>query len=174
MAANWLLGLASRAGGSPERAAAPGDRSGAQALGLSSLKGSLGIGGAASEDPLRGTNFLLAWGGSGAQEASAGRRWTLWGQGDVQEFEGEPTGASGYEGDVRTGYVGLDARLTDRWLAGVALARSIGAGDWNTGSAGGQLTTTLTAIHPYVRWSNGATSVWAAAGARRKTPRGGY
>ena len=169
LATNWLLGLASQAGGSRERAAVAGERSGAPALGLPSLRESLGIGGGRSEDPLRGTNFLLVWGGSGAQEASPSRRWTLWGQGDVQGFEGEPTGASGYEGDVRTGYVGLDVRLTDRWLAGVALARSSGAGDWNTGSAGGQLTTTLTAIHPYVRWSDGATSVWTMVGGGRGT-----
>ena len=168
LAANWLLGLASRADGSREAAAAPGDRSGAPALGLSSLRGSLGVAGVGSEDPMRGTNFLLAW-GADAQTASPSRRWTLWGQGDIQDFRGEPTGASGYEGDVRTGYLGLDVRLTDRWLAGVALARSSGAGDWNTGSASGRLTTTLTAIHPYVRWSNGATSVWTMVGGGRGT-----
>ena len=169
LAANWLLGLASRADGSREAAAAPGDRSGAPALGLSSLRGSLGVAGVGSEDPMRGTNFLLAWGGADAQTASPSRRWTLWGQGDIQDFRGEPTGASGYEGDVRTGYLGLDVRLTDRWLAGVALARSSGAGDWNTGSASGRLTTTLTAIHPYLRWSNGATSVWTMVGGGRGT-----
>ena len=124
---------------------------------------------ARADDPLRGTNFLLAWGGADAQAASPSRRWTLWDQGDVQDFRGEPTGTSGYEGDVRTGYLEFDVRLTDRWLAGVALARSSGAGDWNTGSASGRLTTTLTAIHPYVRWSNGATSVWTMVGGGRGT-----
>ena len=166
---NWLMGLASEAGRSREAAAEPGGRSGAPALGLSSLRGSFGVAGGGSDDPLRGTNFLLAWGGADAQAASPSRRWTLWGQGDVQEFRGEPTGTSGYEGDVRTGYLGLDVRLTDRWLAGVSLARSSGAGDWNTGSASGRLTTTLTAIHPYVRWSDGATSVWTMVGGGRGT-----
>ena len=169
LATNWLLGLAAREARSREEPAEAGERSGAPSLGLPSLGRPPGIGGAGPEDPLRGTNFLLAWGGSGARAQSPVRRWTLWGQGDVQGFEGGPTGASGYEGDVQTGYVGLDVRLTDRWLAGVALARSSGAGDWNTGSTGGQLTTSLTAIHPYLRWSDGATSVWTMVGGGRGT-----
>ena len=65
---------------------------------------------------------------------------------------------------MRTGYVGLDRVLTERWLAGVAVSRSNGAGDWRTGSAEGRLTTRLTAVHPYLSWADGATSVWAMAG----------
>ena len=39
-----------------------------------------------------------------------------------------------------------------------------GAGDWQVGSSGGRLTTALTVVHPYVRWSGRETSVWAVAG----------
>ena len=83
-----------------------------------------GVGGGA--DPLRGTEFLLAWGGDDEadEEACSGRRWQLWGQGDVQTFQGAPSTVSGYDGDLRTAYVGVDTWLTDRWLAGVAVARS--------------------------------------------------
>ena len=98
-----------------------------------------------------------------------GGGWQLWGQGDIQTFVGGPAAERRYEGDVRTGYVGLDRALGRRWLAGVAVSRSEGAGDWRAGSAGGRLATGLTAVHPYLRWSDGATSVWTMAGGGRGT-----
>ena len=50
-------------------------------------------------------------------------------------------------------------------MAGLAVARSRGAGDWSAGATSGSLETRLTAVHPYVRWSKGPTSVWVMAGA---------
>ena len=47
---------------------------------------------------------------------------------------------------------------------GVAVSRSAGAGDWRAGSVRGALSTSLTAAYPYVQWSDGPNSVWAAAG----------
>ena len=70
----------------------------------------------------------------------------------MQSFRGAPAETSGYDGDLRTAYVGVDARLSERWLAGVAVARSGGTGDWQAGSSSGRLTTGLTVLHPYVRW----------------------
>ena len=132
--------------------------------GLGGLGGVFGFGG--GMDPLRGSEFQLALGGG--QEASGETRrrgWQVWGQGDIQTFAGAPSEASGYEGDVRTGYVGMDAGLSERWLAGVAVSRAWGAGDWRAGSARGALSTRLTAAHPYVQWSDGSSSMWATAGA---------
>ena len=110
-----------------------------------------------------GTEWMFAFGG---QEGSArpGGDWRFWGQGDIQTFAGEPSAERGYEGDLRTGWAGLDRALGTHWLAGVAVARSSGGGDWRAGSAGGRLETSLTAVHPYLRWSDGATSLWAMAG----------
>ena len=156
--------------GPPGLATTPGGGLGSPALdGLSAgtLPGLGGFGGG-SHDLLRGTDFLLAWGGGdGPDEARRGRRWQVWGQGDVQAFRGTPSAASGYDGDVRTAYLGVDTRLTDRWLAGVALARSGGVGDWRAGTARSRLTTTLTAVHPYAHWSDGATAVWTMFGGGR-------
>ena len=143
------LGLSSPAGMQPGAARAPG-----------------GFGGGWNQG-LIGTNFLLAQGDGDPGEAGLWRRFTVWGQGDVQTFRGTPSTVSGYEGDVRTAYLGVDSRLTDRWLAGVALARSGAAGDWHAGGARGRMTTTLTAVHPYLRWSDGATSVWTMVGGGR-------
>ena len=129
-----------------------------------------GLGGLGT-DPLRGSEFQLALGGDDetAGAADAGRRWLVWGQGDVQTFAGAPSAAAGYEGDLRTGYGGVDTALSARWLAGVAVSRSRGGGDWRAGSARGSLSTTLTAAYPYVQWSAGRNSVWAAAGGGRGT-----
>ena len=60
--------------------------------------------------------------------------------------------------------MGIDGRLRERWLAGVAVSRSRGDGDWTFGSSAGRLTTTLTSVQPYLRWSDGGTTIWATAG----------
>ncbi|MXW55975.1 MAG: tandem-95 repeat protein [Gemmatimonadales bacterium] len=114
-------------------------------------------------------DFLFGWGGSQeeGERCPVRGRWSLWGQGDVERFEGTPSQDSGYDGELSTAYVGLDMRLGDRWLAGVALSRSNGASDWRAGTSEGQLTQFMTAVHPYLRWDGGSTSVWASVGAGR-------
>ena len=88
---------------------------------------------------LRGTEFELAldgdkvmvsvgWAGAGASG----------GQGDIQAFRGAATlfrYDARYAGDVSTGDVGVDARLTERWPAGVAVSRSAGRGYWQVGES---------------------------------------
>ena len=91
------------------------------------------------------------------------------GAGRRPDVRGGAVGGGGYEGDLRAGYVGVDTALSARWLAGVAVSRSRGGGDWRAGSARGALSTTLTAAYPYVQWSAGRSSVWAAAGGGRGT-----
>ena len=121
------------------------------------LRSGVGFGGGA--DPLRASAFLLSLGGGeDGDETEPGRRWQVWGQGDVQSFQGAPSEATGYDGGLRTGYVGVDTWMTERWLAGVAAARSRGFGNWRAGGSQGSLATRLTAVHPYVRWSDGTTA----------------
>ena len=116
-------------------------------------------------DPLRGSEFLLSLGGEDGDEGSGpGRRWQVWGQGDVQAFQDAPSAAAGYDGELQTGYVGVDTWVTEQWLAGVAVARSRGHGNWRAGGSQGSLATALTAVHPYVQWSDATTSVLATAG----------
>lgn len=124
------------------------------------------------ERALPSTDVLMAFGGTdnSADEATGRRaRWTVWGQGDLQTFRGTPTDAKGYEGDLRTGYLGVDAQVSPRWLLGVAMARSGGASTWERGGAAGKLSTTLTRVHPYVRWADEKTAVWGVLGAGRGT-----
>ncbi len=121
-----------------------------------------------------GTDFSLAWGGQVTDSARPGIAWSLWGQTDVQRYDGgtaEPgSGLAGidgdYDGDLRVRYLGLDAQLPN-WLFGLALGSSRGAGNWYAGTAAGRLSTTMTSLHPYLRWSSGATSFWTTFGAGR-------
>ena len=116
---------------------------------------------------LSSTDFSFAWGGQSADSARPGIAWSLWGQTDVQRYDGGaaeprsvPAGISGdYDGDLSVRYLGIDAQLPS-WLFGVALGRSHGTGDWNAGTASGRLSTSMTSVHPYLRWSRGATAVW--------------
>ena len=115
---------------------------------------------------LSGTEFVVSLGGGEAADEPArpGRRWQVWGQGDLQTFQGARSAAVGYGGDLRTGYLGLDTWLSESWLAGVAVARSQGSGDWRVGGSSGSLAATLTAVHPYLHWSDGRTSFSALGG----------
>ena len=80
---------------------------------------------------LHGTEFELALGGDEDGGGGwLGRRLSVWGQGDIQTFHGAPTVYrydARYDGDMRTGYVGVDARLTERWLA-ASRSRAAAAG----------------------------------------------
>ena len=120
---------------------------------------------------ISGTDFNLGWGGQSTGSARAGIAWSLWGQTDVQRYNGGAAelgsglpGIDGdYDGDLRASYLGLDAELQS-WLFGVAMGSSRGAGNWNAGTASGRLSTSMTSVHPYLRWSGGATSVWTTFG----------
>ena len=117
-------------------------------------------------DWLQGTSFELAL-GAGESDPSGRGRWTLWGQGDVQSFDGGEDGID-LDGEVRTGYVGLDARLGDGWVAGGAVSYSRGEVDYrsrNSGANGGRLQTRLSSVYPYARkrWDNGS-EVWGVVG----------
>ena len=74
---------------------------------------------------------------------------------------------SGYDADLWTGYVGVDAGLNEKWLVGIALSRSKSVGNWHTGTSSGELTQTMDAGYMYMRWRGGATSVWVSVGAGR-------
>ena len=138
--------------------------------------GFLGVGsfGGGWDRALLGSNLLLPFGGDGEGATGSGygrSRWTVWGQGDLQTFRGTPQAVSGYEGDLRTGYLGVDVQVTRGWLLGAAVARSGGAGTWERGESGGDLSTKLTQVYPYVRWANDDTAVWGVLGVGRGSAR---
>lgn len=58
----------------------------------------------------------------------------MWGQGDVQTFEGAPSDNIGYDGELRTGWAGVDVSFGDRWLAGGAVSGGVGSAAWRAGA----------------------------------------
>ena len=114
---------------------------------------------------LLGSSFRLSLGA--AATGSAGPRLTAWGRVAGTTFDGRE-GKVSLEGDVLTGTVGVDGAW-DRLLAGLAVAHSRGDGSFTkpgTADRGrGDLETTLTSIHPYLRYAvNDRLDVWGVLG----------
>ena len=110
--------------------------------------------------------FALSFGvpeeaGSGARD-----RWTVWGRTGWSEFSGRPEGELSAQGKVFSGYVGLDARVRDDLVLGMALSHSEGDMSYERSGAGGAVDARLTSVLPYGRWTaGGGLSVWGLAGA---------
>ena len=106
---------------------------------------------------------LNAAGGGGS--GSTGNL-TLWASGDYRNLSGGNRQTLDYEGDVRSAHLGVDTRLSANLLAGMSVARAQGTVDYtDPDAATGEVTTSLTSIHPYVGWQTpGDLSLWATAG----------
>ena len=112
-------------------------------------------------DVLLGSSFRLTLGDDAA--APGHMRLTAWGLVAGTQFDGRD-GALTLDGNVLTGTVGVDSAW-DRWLAGVAVSHSLGGGSF-TGDGDGDLdSSTLTSIHPYLRYAvNERVDVWSVLG----------
>ena len=112
-------------------------------------------------DVLLGSSFRLNLGDDAA--APGHLRLTAWGRVAGTQFSGRD-GDLTLDGNVLTGTVGVDSAW-DRWLAGVAVSHSLGGGSF-TGDGDGDLdSSTLTSIHPYLRYAvNERVDVWSVLG----------
>ncbi len=116
---------------------------------------------------LLGSSFRLALGGDAV--GASRLRLTAWGRVAGTTFDGRD-GDLSLDGDVLTGTVGVDGEW-DRLLAGLAVAHSRGDGSFSmTGleanaNGQGELETTLTSVHPYLRYAvNDRLAVWGLLG----------
>ena len=100
-----------------------------------------------------------------AQAAAA--TWTLWGRGTASGFNGKPKADFSMDGNVFTGYLGVDYRLQPTVLLGLAVAHSQGDVDYETADVTkGDVDVTLTSILPYAHWSpRPGLGVWGLFGA---------
>ena len=115
-------------------------------------------------DWLDGTSFVVALNAGAGEGADLASRWTLWGQGDLQSFGAN---RSSVDGETRTAWLGLDTGHGDDWLLGAAVSYGEGHADYafEGGGGSGRLRTTLTSVHPYLRWRPWEDgTVWAALG----------
>lgn len=123
-----------------------------------------------SLDWLAGTSFVVPL-YADSPEAHPGKvsGLTLWGRGDIQSFRAQ---RSSVDGEIRTAYIGLDTGQSDDGLLGAALSHSRGDTDFayesSGGSGSGRLRTSLTAVHPYLRWRVGDNgTLWTILGLGR-------
>ena len=112
---------------------------------------------------LSGVSFELS---SGASEAETSRVAVLWGQGDVQRFNGDLSRLGmAYRGGLEAAHVGLDLYANDQMLAGLSFMRSWGDVDYTDDGIDGVLESHMTTFHPYLYWQlNGRLSMWSIGG----------
>ncbi len=92
-------------------------------------------------------------------------RLTAWGRVAHTQFDGQE-GRLALNGDVTTGTLGVDTQ-GDRWLAGIAVSHSRGDGGYTIPDQAnpGDLDTTLTSLHPYLRYAlTDRLTVWGLVG----------
>ena len=113
---------------------------------------------------LRMSEALLASSFHLAEEVDSGSRWSFWGRGTRSNFEGKD-GELGIDGDVTTATLGVDYER-ERWLVGVALARSAGEGEFRlAGGEADEIESATTGIYPYTRYRvSKRLTLWAAVG----------
>ena len=127
---------------------------------------SLGGRGGFSLGSLFGNDFAIPL--NADQEEPSGAGWTLWGAHDLQSFRAATDNGS-YDGDLRSLYLGIDGRIGDSWLAGVALSRSRGEIDYgfevDALQGEGALRTRLSSVYPYLHGELASgMEVWGIAG----------
>ena len=120
---------------------------------------------------LLGSAFLLNLSDSEGAAKGEGLRWTAWGRAAAARFDGAADGYS-LDGDVTTVTLGADG-VRGRWLAGLALAHTIGAGDYRGradttdggGRSSGKVESSVTSVHPYLRFqASEHLSLWGILG----------
>ena len=120
---------------------------------------------------LIGSSFLLNLSDGEAAPKGTGLRWTAWGRAAASRFDGEADGYS-LDGDVTTVTLGADA-ARGRWLGGLALAHSVGAGGYRAGIAtaadmgnsSDKPESSVTSVHPYLRFkASEHLSFWGVLG----------
>ena len=112
---------------------------------------------------LRVREFLLSSSFEVPLARNPGPGWTAWGGAARTSFSGRDSEVS-IDGDVTTATLGVD-RAWDRLITGVALARSTGDGSYNAGEMRGDLKSSITSAHPYLRFSlNDRLSAWTLLG----------
>ncbi len=107
----------------------------------------------------------------GKQEKEKSRSWVpaVWGQGDLQHFNGNLTRYEmSYRGGLEAAHVGLDLYANDKVLAGLSFMRSWGNMDYSDDGIDGTLGSRMNTVHPYLYWQPAErVSVWGMGGLGR-------
>ena len=97
---------------------------------------------------LSGVSFEMS---SGESEQATSWVPVLWGQGDLQHFDGDLRRLGmAYRGGLEAAHVGLDLYANDQMLAGLSFMRSWGDLDYTADGIDGVLESRMTTVHPYL------------------------
>ncbi len=117
---------------------------------------------------LAGVSFELPLAGP---QKETSRSWVpaLWGQGDLQHFNGNLARYEmNYRGGLEAAHVGLDLYANDKVLAGLSFMRSWGNMDYSDDGIDGVLGSRMNTVHPYLYWQSAErVSVWGMGGLGR-------
>ena len=105
----------------------------------------------------------LSFAADGKQVGMAGG--SLYGIGNYTRLSGDEDGVD-WDGDLYSGYVGLDTRLRNGALAGVLLSYSKGEFEYaNTVGGKGEYDLDISSVNPYIGWSlSEDLDIWASVG----------
>ena len=140
--------------------------------GQSSLRGLLEKNGKAMleermdyERLLDGASFVLPL--SATDDASTGNagKTAVWGSSDFRNLADEEDGID-WDGQTRSTHLGIDKRLSERTLAGLALSWNDASFDFDdtVTNSDGEYRYSIVNIHPYFGWSNAGLKLWGTAG----------
>ena len=107
---------------------------------------------------------LLAGCRISAGVAAAGGAVRVWGRGAFRRFHGQDGGALRLHGEVATGLVGIDYGWSGKWLAGLLLVHSRGAGTFAVDEDAGEMASSLTGVYPYVVYRSRNRGIWGSGG----------
>ncbi len=109
-------------------------------------------------------NAVDGTGGGGTSGGIGGSSLTFWGGGDYRDFEGSGNGVD-FDGDLFSAQLGVDGKLRDDLLIGVAASWSESDIDYRGDSGHGEHQLEITTLHPYASWETlSGLDLWATAG----------
>ena len=115
------------------------------------------------KEMLAGSDFVLPLNATAGSVASS---MAFWGSGEYRDFSGESDDLD-WDGDLTGFQLGLDARLRNNLLVGVAVSMLETDVDYedDTGILGqGDYELDLTSAHPYIGWRADELDLWATVG----------
>ena len=115
------------------------------------------------KEMLADSDFVLPLNPAGT---GGGSSLAFWGSGEYLNFSGDGGGLD-WNGDLSGAQLGLDVRLRDDMLVGVALAWLESEVDYKGAIAGlgeGAYSVDINSAHPYIGWSSGGLDWWATVG----------
>ena len=116
---------------------------------------------------LGGTSFVLPLNTTDDGSKTGWRSLAIWGTGDYRNLGGGE--AVDWDGEIFSGHLGVDTRLSADLLVGLATSVSQGSLDYaglsGANPIGGSYTTRMTSVHPYVNWSSSeGLDLWGTLG----------